>query len=181
MGQRLLLDACVLYPPLVRGIILGVAESGLITPLWSQRILDEWRIAILRKQGVEEEENVVAIQARMAESFPKALMRPDPKVEAEVELPDPADAHVVAAAVTAEAPKILTFNLRDFPRRALWQYGVEAQHPDSFLWLLLSEERAAMTTQISRALEAQNIPEDRHRAALKRARLPRFGKAWIGG
>jgi len=181
VGRRLLLDACVLFPPLVRGIILSVAEAGSITPLWSQRILDEWRIAILRKQGAEAEEKVAAIQERMADSFPEALVGPDPNVEAEIDLPDPADAHVVAAAAAEGVPGILTFNLRDFPRRALWPYGIEAHHPDSVLWLLLSEDRDAMKAPVTYALNSQNIPVERHRKALKRARLPRFGKAWEDG
>lgn len=177
----MVLDACVLYPPLVRGMLLGIAEVGLITPIWSQRILDEWRIAALRKQGAEAAEKIQAIQARMAETFPDARVDTDPDAEADIHLPDPADAHVLAAAIAGGAPGIVTFNLRDFPRRALCRYGVEAHHPDGLLWLLLSDDRNAVMAPVSRVLDAQEIPPDRHRAALKRARLPRFGKAWEAG
>lgn len=178
MARCLVLDACVLYPPLVRGILLGVAQAGLITPIWSQRILNEWRIATLRKQGAEAAEHVDAIQQRMAETFPTAETAPNPNIEATIELPDPADAHVVAAAVAAQADGILTFNLRDFPRRTLWPHGVEAHHPDSVLWLMFSEDQATMVGSISTVLKAHQVPTDRQRAALKRARLPRLGKAW---
>ncbi len=48
-------------------------------------------------------------------------------------LPDPNDRHVLAAAITAEADVIVTFNLKDFPAAMLAPHGVEAQHPDEFL------------------------------------------------
>lgn len=37
--MRLVLDACVLFPGRLRDILLGVAERGGFTPLWSARIL----------------------------------------------------------------------------------------------------------------------------------------------
>ena len=176
MQDRLVLDACVLFPPLVRGVLLSTAEAGLYTPVWSQRILDEWHIAAVRKQGAGVEDGILAIQARMAQTFPESSIAPSADIG--LELPDPADMHVLAAAIGAKAPRIVTFNLRDFPRRALWPHGVEAVHPDSFLWQLFSEDVARMTPAVRQALDAQDVGEDRHRAALKRARLPRFGKAW---
>ena len=40
--MKALLDACVLYPTVLREILTGVAGQGLYTPLWSDRILEEW-------------------------------------------------------------------------------------------------------------------------------------------
>jgi hypothetical protein len=73
---------------------------------------------------------------------------------------------------------ILTFNLRDFPRGALAAHGIEARHPDGFLWELLSVHEATMKHVVSEALERAGVSPDRGRAVLKRARLSRFGKAW---
>ncbi|MEM8879755.1 MAG: PIN domain-containing protein, partial [Pseudomonadota bacterium] len=36
------LDACVLYPTVLREVLLGVAEAGLYRPVWSARIVEEW-------------------------------------------------------------------------------------------------------------------------------------------
>jgi hypothetical protein len=60
-------------------------------------------------------------------------------------LPDRNDLHVAAAAVACNADCIVTFNLEDFPRRALEPSGLEALHPDVFLlahWDV--DERAAL-------------------------------------
>jgi hypothetical protein len=54
-----------------------------------------------------------------------------------VELPDPDDGHVVAAAIHAGADLIVTFNLQDFPADTLKRYGMAAQHPDDFVIDLL--------------------------------------------
>ena len=47
-------------------------------------------------------------------------------------LPDPGDRHVLAAAITANAPTIVTFNLKHFPASLVGAYNLEARHPDEF-------------------------------------------------
>jgi hypothetical protein len=50
-----------------------------------------------------------------------------------LELPDPGDRHVLAAAIIGRADVIVTCNLRDFPTNVLTRYGIDAQHPDIFI------------------------------------------------
>ncbi len=175
--RRVFLDACVLYPSLVRGVLLGAAEAGLCAPLWSGRVLDEWRIAVATKLGVAAEDEARAAQAEMATRFPEARVEPAPGAEAAIRLPDPADAHVLAAALAGRADLLLTFNLRDFPRRALAGCRLEARHPDGYLWELLSLSPGLMAEVVAAALAAAGIAPGRARPALKRAQLPRLGKA----
>ena len=52
---------------------------------------------------------------------------------AELDLPDPGDRHVLAAAIRCGAQSIVTHNLKDFPSEKLNPYGVEAVHPDAFV------------------------------------------------
>ena len=54
-----------------------------------------------------------------------------------LELPDPGDRHVLAAAIRSGADVIVTQNLKDFPQDKLASYGIEAQHPDEFIAHLL--------------------------------------------
>ena len=50
--MRAVLDACVLYPTVLREILADAAGAGLYMPVWSARILDEWRHAAAR-QGLD--------------------------------------------------------------------------------------------------------------------------------
>ena len=173
------LDACVLYPPLVRGILLGAAEAGLFAPRWSRRVLDEWRLAFARKHGPDAEDTIEAASAAMTERFPAASVAPEPEVTAALVLPDAADAHVLAAAIAAGADILLTFNLRDFPARRLAAHGILPRHPDGFLWELFSLDPETMMPVLRTAGAAAGAHDpETLRRALKRAKLSRLAKAW---
>ncbi|GMG83244.1 PIN domain-containing protein [Paralimibaculum aggregatum] len=173
-ARRVFLDACVLYPPQVRRLVLGTAAAGLFCPLWSARVLDEWLRAIARK-APEGLPAAGAARAELGAMFPQALVAADPDTEATIRLPDAGDAHVLAAAAAAEAELLLTFNLRDFPARRLAAFGLTARHPDSFLWELWSDAPAQVDAVLAEVFSDRE-PEALRRA-LKRARLPRLGKA----
>ncbi|MDA8586574.1 PIN domain-containing protein, partial [Rhodobacteraceae bacterium] len=49
--MKVVVDACVLFPTVLRELVLGVAETGAFQPLWSARILEEWRRAAARKSA----------------------------------------------------------------------------------------------------------------------------------
>jgi hypothetical protein len=68
--MRVFLDACVLFPAVVRAIVLGAAEAGIYTPLWSARVLEEWRRAAIAKQGAGAEEVVFNAADAMKIAFP---------------------------------------------------------------------------------------------------------------
>lgn len=163
---------------MVRSIFAELARAGLFQPLWSERIFDEWRIAVARKHGLAVEPEVVAAQAELSRSFPQAQVVGDPILETQLALPDPADAHVLAAAVAGQADMLLTFNLRDFPKQSVAGFGIDVAHPDSFLWQLLGEREGEVRTVVGRTMNAAGIEAGRQRSVLKRAKLSRFGKAF---
>ena len=49
-------------------------------------------------------------------------------------LPDPDDRHVLAAAIRSNADAIVTFNLKDFPPEYLEEFQVDVIHPDDFIF-----------------------------------------------
>jgi len=65
--------------------------------------------------------------------FPTRLISGHEPLIGELSLPDPDDRHVLAAAIHAEVPGIVTFNLKDFPANELGRYQVVAMHPDEFV------------------------------------------------
>ena len=181
-GPVVFIDACVLYPWLTRGIVLGAAEAGLFTPRWSPRVLAEWRIAVARDGGTPAQSWVDTVVARMETNFPDARAVPDPETEATLDLPDPADIHVLAAAIAAGAEILLTFNLRDFPVRRLAAHGIAPRHPDGFLWELHSDAPEAVGSAIRHAAAVIGAEEPAAiRRALRRAGLSRLAKAWFAG
>ena len=176
---RVLIDACVLYPTVLREIVLGVAGEGVFVPLWSARILAEWKHAAARGGPGDAAiaEGEIAL-ARVA--WPEAETAADPALEATLDLPDAADKHVLAAAISGRADLILTQNLRDFPRRALAHHGLRAEAPDAFLmalWLEHPDAVAGVVEAVRLRTERVSGRAQPVRALLKRARLPRLGKA----
>ncbi|MCB0879783.1 MAG: PIN domain-containing protein, partial [Thermoleophilia bacterium] len=61
-----------------------------------------------------------------------------------LELPDPDDRHVLAAAITCGAQVIVTNNIADFPDGSLSPYAIEAQRPDDFLLHLVDLQSDAV-------------------------------------
>lgn len=172
------IDACALYPTVLRQILLGCAERGLFTPIWSARLLEEWTRAAARNGGALDEQMARAEATSANLRFPDALTPPGD--EAPLWLPDPADIHVLATAIAGRAQTIITQNLKDFPARELSGHGVKAIAPDAVLmdlWLRHPDGVAnavAHTHAEAERLSGQTLPL---RALLKRARLPRLGKA----
>lgn len=167
-APRAFLDACVLFPPFLRGFLLTLADSGLYQPLWSERVLAEWARAAAR-HGEQVEDRIAAMTAR----WPGAMC-PVGAV-AGLDLPDPADIHVLAAALAGGAGLIVTANLRDFPRRALAAVGLRAQSPDDFVMDLWLAHPAPVEQAVS--LCWPGLAGKPLRTALKRAGLWRLGRA----
>lgn len=177
--MKAVLDACVIYPTVLRELLLGVAEAGLYQPLWSDRILEEWRRASVKlgPQAVVEAEAAAAL---MRARFPRAMLRPRPEIEARLILPDDNDRHVLAVAIAAGADAIVTFNASDFPRHVLASEGVERRDPDGFLWELWSADPVAVGDVVARVhgvAEAMAGQPLSLKALLKRARLGRLARA----
>ena len=129
-----LLDACVLYPMAMADALMSLATAGLFAANWTTRIEAEWIRSL--------EENRPDLQGRL--DYRREQMReavPDWEVDEQawticargLELPDPDDVHVLAAALAGHADCIVTANLKDFPAEVVAQLGIEVIHPDQFI------------------------------------------------
>lgn len=176
--MRLVLDACVLFPDAMRAVLLGHAAAGGFEPLWSTRILREWELAVERQRGPAAAGAARAAAEAMAARFPAACVTGWEALEDAAGLPDPADAHVIAAARAGRADGIVTLNIRDFPLRAMAAAGLARLHPDAFL--AAEYEPGGPLDAVLDSVEAEAPPGARgegFRSYLKKGFLPRLAKA----
>lgn len=74
-------------------------------------------------------------------------------------LPDPDDRHILAAAIKASADVIVTYNLKDFPKDVLAVYEIiEAQHPDEFITHLIDLRAAKVVEAAEQQLKSLKNP-----------------------
>ena len=131
-----ILDACVIYPAPIRDILLNLADLELYSPKWSEIIQDEWmRNLIKNRPDLTKSKLRRTIQA-MNNAFPDAEINSFEELIDGLELPDPNDRHVLAAAIKCKADGIITFNHKDFPAEYLGQYDIDVYSPNEFIDLL---------------------------------------------
>lgn len=179
MTLRILIDACVLYPTVMREMVMGAARVGVFEPLWSARLLEEWARAAI-KLGPEGEAQARAEIALLRAAWPKAEVPPSPGVAERLYLPDENDVHVLAAAITGHADIIMTLNAKDFPRGTLAEEGLARVDPDSYLhgvWLAQPELIVQVADSVLEEARRLSGQPWEMRSLLKKARLPRLAKA----
>ncbi|OIQ33695.1 MAG: PIN domain-containing protein [Alphaproteobacteria bacterium MedPE-SWcel] len=177
--MKLLLDTCVLYPTVMREMLLGAARLGHFTPLWSERILGEWARAAV-KLGSDGQAQAQAEIALLRAAWPMSEVPAKPGIAARLWLPDKNDIHVLAAAITGHADAIVTMNIKDFPRHLLAEEGLERHSPDELLHGIWLKDRAGLEEVAGHVLAEANRLSGKTwemRALLKKARLPRIAKA----
>jgi predicted nucleic acid-binding protein len=141
-------DACVLYPAPLRDLLMRLALTDLYRARWSDQIHDEWITAVLRNRPDLHKQQLERTRSLMNAHVRDALVDGHQTLIPALELPDPDDRHVLAAAIKCGADLILTFNLDDFPEQALASYGIDACHPDPFLVDQLNLDSARICTAI---------------------------------
>jgi len=146
-------DACVLYPAPMRDTLLRIVIAGYVEARWTDKILDECFGAILKQRPHLSPDALARTRHLMNAVIPDCLVTDYHNSADSIELPDPNDRHVVAAAIKCRAKAIVTMNLRDFPSAALLPFNVKAIHPDQFLREAIENE-PELVTKIIRAQAA---------------------------
>jgi predicted nucleic acid-binding protein len=128
-----LYDANVLYPSTLRDLLIRIAQTGLVQAKWTDRILDGVFRNLKRKRPDLKPHNLDRTRHLMGAAVRDSKVVGYEPLIAALELPDPDDRHVLAAAIRARAQVIVTFNLRDFPQGQLSPWDIEAKHPDAII------------------------------------------------
>ncbi len=126
-------DACVLYPAPLRDLLMQLALSDLYRARWTEEIHKEWMRNVLKNRQDLNEKQLTRTKNLMNSSVRDCLIEGYELIIPSLNLPDPDDRHVLAAAIKGQANIIVTMNLKDFPDSILSEYEIEAQHPDIFI------------------------------------------------
>jgi hypothetical protein len=167
-------DACVLYPAPLRDLLMQLALTDLFKARWTDQIHEEWIEALLRQNRFDRK-TLERARDLMDNSVRDAKVTGYQKLIPALALPDINDRHVLAAAIKAGADAIITFNLKDFPQSVLAEYGIEALHPDEFVYYQIDLSPAITCSAIKKQRESLKNPpktKDEFLAILHKQQMP---------
>lgn len=167
------IDACTLARVLPRNLLLSLAEAGFFRLRWSAAVLKETEAAIakmLQKKGRTADEAAMLAGKHIASmkiAFEEAEVSEFEHLTGICDnLPDPDDAHVVAAALKARASTIVTENLKDFPPEVMASLSIEIRSVDDFLADTIALDAGKAVAAIRKMRERFNKPEKTAEALL---------------
>ena len=139
MARPHVLDACVLYPVVLRDLLLTLGALGALDPRWTESILEEMtRNVLADRPDIEPAQFEAGTVSAMRRAFPAA------SVEGYEHLIDamdnhPKDRHVAAAAVHIGAAAVVSYNVRDFGGKWAAHHGVAVVTPPQLVGQLVGD------------------------------------------
>jgi len=173
------LDACVLYPSLLRDLLMHLGLTGLYQPKWSATIEDEWQRNLIKNRPELNSEQIKQTGKLMNKALPDAMVTGFETLVDSIKLPDVEDRQVVAAAIGSNAEIVVTFSLKDFPQQNLNNFGIEAMHPDDFITDLFDLNQALVLAAVNKQRRNMRKPPksvEEYLDALLRQGLPQLVK-----
>lgn len=174
------LDACVLVPIAPCDTMLRIADYGAFRPLWSTRVIQEARTALERIHPTIDPSRFQSRFRSMNAAFDDALVKGWEPLENGIELPDPNDRHVAAAALRGRADMIVTQNIKDFPADIMRSLGLQAIRPDDFLLDQFELDQVSTVRVIveqSSAMVNPPVSPDELLTRLAKGGVPKFAQA----
>ena len=156
--------------------MIGLAQKQLFRARWTDKIHDEWMENLLENRPDLQPARLARTRDLMNAAVPDCLVTGYEELIPALQLPDPDDRHVLAAAIRCNASVIVTFNQADFTLEALAPYYIETQSPDVFLLHLLDLHPAEVYLTLKERREALRNPPKSPAAfldTLEQQRLPR--------
>ena len=153
-------DANVLYSAPLRYFLVELALTSVFDARWTEEIHSEWMRNVLQNRPDMTLEQVTRTKNLMNAHVKNCLVTDYEELIPQLQLPDPGDSHVFAAAIRSRAGFIVTFNLSDFPNEILAPYNIRAIHPDRFILRLLglNSDAVCQAAQTQR-LRLRNPPK----------------------
>jgi predicted nucleic acid-binding protein len=159
MAFIVIYDANVLYPNTLRDLLIRIAQlPHLVQAKWTDEILDEMLEALRKNRPDISEEKAGRLRERMNEAVRDCLVVGyEPLVEV-LDLPDPDDRHVLAAAVKVNAQLIITWNRKDFPQDKLAPWSIRAKSPDDFVRDTMDIDPQAVWACVQQIVDSRTRP-----------------------
>ena len=107
MSYVVVYDACVLYPAPLRDFLMHLALTELFQARWSDAIHDEWIRNVLADRP-NLRSRLQRTRTLMDKAVPDSLVTGYEPLNEKLDLPDPDDRHVLAAAIRCGAQAIVT-------------------------------------------------------------------------
>jgi predicted nucleic acid-binding protein len=146
-SAQAVLDACVLVNAALRDTLLRIGEPPpLYLPRWSKTIMDQMTRTLEGKLGLSSEQTarlVGELSTHFADCWIDGYEELIPAMTNDLK-----DRHVLAAAVRAKAPIIVTFNIKHFTAQSLAPWKVKALTPDAFLVEQLTRHRSLVVKKL---------------------------------
>jgi predicted nucleic acid-binding protein len=158
MAFVVIYDASVLYPGTLRDLLIRIAQSGLAQAKWTDSILDEMFAALRRQRPDLETSRLERTRELMTRAVRDWEVTGHEALIDFLKLPDPADRHVLAAAIKAKAQVIVTSNLRDFPAAELRQWDIDPKSPDEFVRDQIGLDRGAVYAAVRQIADSWRNP-----------------------
>jgi predicted nucleic acid-binding protein len=134
MAFIVIYDANVLYPNTLRDLLIRIAQQPhLVQAKWTDQIIDEMLRALQKNRPDITEEKTARLRELMNGAVRDCLVTGYQPLIETLNLPDPDDRHVLAAAIKVNAQLIVTRNLKDFPPKTLAQWDIRPKSPDNFV------------------------------------------------
>ena len=96
-------DSCVLYSNHLRDVLMQLALTELFRAKWTEHIHDEWTRNLLKNRPDIDPSKLKRLRQVMDLAVPDCLVTGFESIIPSLNLPDPGDQHVLAAAIIAKA------------------------------------------------------------------------------
>jgi|SRR5579875_222 len=149
-------DANVLYLNTLRDLLIRIAnQPHLVQAKWTDRILDEMLDALQKNMPDISDEKAGRLRDLMNAAVRDCLVSGCEPLIDSLDLPDPDDRHVLAAAIKAGAQVIVTLNLKDFPAEKLAPWNIKAKSPEDFVLDQIGIDRQAVGACVQQIVDSR--------------------------
>ena len=148
----------MLYPSMLRDLLIRIAQAGLAPAKWTDQLLDKvFRNPAANRPDLDPT-RLERTRTLMNRAIRDCLVTGYEPFIGSLTLSDPDDRHVLAAAIKARAQVIVTRNLADFPADVLQAWDVEAKSPDEFVLDQIDLSRGTVYGAIQRIADSWAHP-----------------------